>query len=46
MTVQELSATGIANIGPTARTLATMEGLDAHAAAVMLRLKKCQDARQ
>jgi histidinol dehydrogenase len=38
MTVQELSADGLAELGPTARTLARLEGLDAHAAAVELRL--------
>lgn len=40
MTVQELSTTGIEAIGPTACTLANMEGLDAHAQAVNLRLEK------
>jgi histidinol dehydrogenase len=38
MTVQELSRAGIAAIGPTAETLASLEGLDAHARAVTLRL--------
>jgi histidinol dehydrogenase len=38
MTVQELSADGLAELGPTACTLARLEGLDAHAAAVELRL--------
>jgi histidinol dehydrogenase len=38
MTVQELSADGLADLGPTAGTLARLEGLDAHAAAVELRL--------
>jgi histidinol dehydrogenase len=38
MTVQELSADGLAELGPTASTLARLEGLDAHAAAVELRL--------
>jgi histidinol dehydrogenase len=38
MTVQELSADGLADLGPTASTLARLEGLDAHAAAVELRL--------
>lgn len=38
MTVQELSTQGIATIGPTAVTLAGLEGLDAHAHAVRLRL--------
>jgi histidinol dehydrogenase len=38
MTVQELSAAGLAALGPVAATLARLEGLDAHAAAVDLRL--------
>ena len=38
MTVQELSARGLAELGPTAVTLARLEGLDAHAAAVEMRL--------
>lgn len=38
MTVQELSRAGIEAIGPTAETLASLEGLDAHARAVTLRL--------
>ncbi len=38
MSVQELSAAGLAALGPTASTLARLEGLDAHAAAVDLRL--------
>ena len=38
MTVQELSARGLADLGPTAVTLAKLEGLDAHAAAVEMRL--------
>ncbi len=38
MTVQELSPAGLRDIGPTVETLATMEGLDAHATAVSLRL--------
>jgi len=38
ITVQELSAAGLAALGPTASTLARLEGLDAHAAAVDLRL--------
>ncbi|MFI4905875.1 MAG: histidinol dehydrogenase [Steroidobacteraceae bacterium] len=38
MTVQELSAEGLRDLGPTASTLARLEGLDAHAAAVELRL--------
>jgi histidinol dehydrogenase len=38
MTVQELTVDGIKNIGPIAETLATLEGLDAHAWAVTERL--------
>jgi histidinol dehydrogenase len=38
MTVQELTADGLLDLGPTACTLARLEGLDAHAAAVELRL--------
>lgn len=39
MTVQELSGPGLAGLGPTAATLAHLEGLDAHARAVELRLE-------
>lgn len=38
MTVQELTPAGLQDLGPTAATLAGLEGLDAHAAAVTLRL--------
>lgn len=38
MTVQELTADGIRNLGPVAETLASLEGLDAHARAVTIRL--------
>jgi histidinol dehydrogenase len=38
VTVQELSPAGLRNLGPTAITLAEMEGLDAHANAVKRRL--------
>ncbi len=38
MTVQELTPGGIAGLGPTAQTLAMLEGLDAHANAVTVRL--------
>jgi histidinol dehydrogenase len=38
MTVQELSADGLRQLGPVAETLANLEGLDAHARAVTLRL--------
>jgi histidinol dehydrogenase len=40
ITVQELSADGLRALGPTAVTLAGMEGLDAHANAVNVRLAK------
>ncbi|MGB8694561.1 MAG: histidinol dehydrogenase, partial [Steroidobacteraceae bacterium] len=39
MTVQELSSAGLAALGPVAATLARLEGLDAHAAAVEVRLQ-------
>jgi len=39
MTVQELTADGLRNLGPVAETLANLEGLDAHARAVTLRLE-------
>lgn len=38
MTVQELTPEGLRTLGPTAVTLADLEGLDAHAAAVSRRL--------
>ncbi len=38
MTVQELTADGLRDLGPTAITIANMEGLDAHANAVQVRL--------
>jgi histidinol dehydrogenase len=40
MTVQELTAGGLQAIGPVARTLAELEGLQAHANAVSLRLNR------
>jgi histidinol dehydrogenase len=40
MTVQELSADGLRKLGPVAATLARLEGLDAHAAAVDVRLDR------
>ena len=43
MTVQELSAAGLAALGPVAVTLARLEGLDAHAAAVETRLAALAD---
>lgn len=38
MTVQELSDDGLRDLGPTAITIAELEGLDAHANAVKIRL--------
>ena len=38
ITVQELTPAGLAGLGPTAQILADLEGLDAHAAAVAVRL--------
>jgi histidinol dehydrogenase len=38
ITVQELSPDGLRSLGPVAVTLAELEGLDAHAAAVSRRL--------
>jgi histidinol dehydrogenase len=38
MTVQEISPSGLQDLGPTAVTLAGLEGLDAHANAVTVRL--------
>jgi len=38
ITVQELSRQGLQRLGPTAQVLAGLEGLDAHAAAVSMRL--------
>jgi histidinol dehydrogenase len=45
-TVQELSAKGIQNIGPAIIDLATAEGLDAHAQAVVLRLAELEDSNE
>jgi histidinol dehydrogenase len=39
ITVQELTPAGLKGLGPTARILAGLEGLDAHAAAVSIRLE-------
>jgi len=36
--VQELTPAGLSGLGPTAQILANLEGLDAHAAAVTIRL--------
>jgi histidinol dehydrogenase len=38
ITVQEISPVGLREMGPTAQVLAHLEGLDAHAAAVTIRL--------
>lgn len=38
MTVQELTADGLRDLGPTAISIAELEGLDAHANAVQIRL--------
>jgi histidinol dehydrogenase len=38
MTVQEIDPTGLTRLGPVAQSLARLEGLDAHAAAVGVRL--------
>jgi len=40
MTVQELTAPGLQQLGPVAETLANLEGLDAHARAVTVRLEE------
>lgn len=42
MTVQELTRDGLDSLGKTVTTLAGLEGLDAHAAAVTLRLEDTQ----
>jgi histidinol dehydrogenase len=39
ITVQELTPSGLQGLGPTAGILASLEGLDAHAAAVSIRLE-------
>ncbi len=39
ITIQELTPAGLAGLGPTAQILAGLEGLDAHAAAVAIRLE-------
>jgi histidinol dehydrogenase len=39
ITVQELTPSGLKGLGPTANILAGLEGLDAHAAAVSIRLE-------
>ena len=42
MTVQELTPAGLQELGPTAAMLADLEGLDAHAASVSIRLQALQ----
>jgi histidinol dehydrogenase len=44
ITVQELTPAGLTELGPTAQTLANLEGLDAHAAAVTIRLAALDSA--
>ena len=44
ITVQELTAAGLSGLGPTAQILADLEGLDAHAAAVTIRLAALEGA--
>lgn len=44
VTVQEVSAAGLAEIGPGAVTIAQAEGLGAHAQAVLLRLSRTAEA--
>ena len=39
VTVQELTSDGLRQLGPVAETLALLEGLDAHARAVTIRLE-------
>lgn len=46
ITVQEASAEGLRTLGPTAHTLAMLEGLDAHARAVSIRLDALQSGRE
>ena len=43
MSVQELTAAGIRNLQPTVSTLARMEGLDAHARAVEVRVERLDE---
>ena len=45
MTVQELTSDGLRDLGPTAITLAMLEGLDAHANAVQVRLAQLERGR-
>jgi len=43
MSVQELTAAGVRNLQPTVSTLARMEGLDAHARAVEVRIERLDE---
>jgi histidinol dehydrogenase len=45
ITVQELTSDGLRELGPTAITLAALEGLDAHANAVRIRLAHLERER-
>jgi len=45
MTVQEITPEGLAGLGPVAQTLALLEGLDAHANAVTVRLAAIERPR-
>jgi histidinol dehydrogenase len=42
ITVQEITPAGLQELGPTAQVLAELEGLDAHAAAVTIRMQALQ----
>ncbi|MGD9841983.1 MAG: histidinol dehydrogenase [Steroidobacteraceae bacterium] len=44
ITVQELTSAGLQDLGPTAVTIAELEGLDAHANAVQIRMKTIDGA--
>lgn len=46
MTLQHITEDGLRDLGPTAVTLARMEGLDAHAASVSARLDRLNRSRQ
>jgi len=44
ITVQELTPAGLRGLGPTAQVLAGLEGLDAHAAAITIRLSALDES--
>ncbi|HMK85738.1 MAG TPA: histidinol dehydrogenase [Steroidobacteraceae bacterium] len=46
ITIQELTPKGLESLGDTARTLARLEGLDGHAAAVSIRLAALGERRE